>query len=63
MGQESDLMAILQNKDLKKQLDQISLLLNEQLVALLKKVYQAGIRDGKRQAREEVRRSQANRSS
>lgn len=52
MKQESNIIEILRDENLRKELDQVSALMQEHLLVILEKVYQSGIEEGIRISRE-----------
>ncbi len=54
MEQADALLRLLQDETLKREMEKITILMNDQLLALLRRVYQAGIEEGWKQAQNEV---------
>ena len=57
MEQADALLRLLQDEALKKELEKITMLMNDQLLALIRRVYQAGIEEGRKQIQTDFRRT------
>ena len=57
MEQADALLRLLQDEALKKELEKITMLMNDQLLALIRRVYQAGLEEGRKQTQMEFRQT------
>ena len=57
MDQTDALLRLLQDEALKKELEKITMLMNDRLLALLRRVYQAGVEEGRKQTQTEFRQT------